>query len=372
MDPYAQCWCLSGKKWKWCHKDRDRQTAVNSYELVEELNAAYMRGHCSHPAASKQTCSEAIVRSHTVQRRGGLAAIAEDGHVVSAKAGYKNIFKNNGEIIPQREGVKSASTFMGFCGHHDTTMFRSVETGLVSLTHEAAFLLSFRAVAYEVFQKRAALESSMRTDRDADKGKPFEAQCAIQEHRHFYQEGLRRGVAEIERWKAEYDSTYLNLDYSRFAFYAVAFEGVLPVVACGCIYPEFDFAGRRLQIISRGQEQLEHVTFNMTVLDERTIVVFSWRKGEIGPARVFADSYAEIPVNEKAEAVVRFAFAQFENICMKPSWWYGLSSEQRDAAIYRIKTGTGMFGPERLASDLLPDGRTYVGPIVIAETVTSR
>src|SRR6516162_5478312 len=30
MNRNARCWCLSGKKWKVCHRDRDKQTPLMS------------------------------------------------------------------------------------------------------------------------------------------------------------------------------------------------------------------------------------------------------------------------------------------------------------------------------------------------------
>ena len=30
MAPYKPCWCGSGKKWKWCHKDQESMAPVAS------------------------------------------------------------------------------------------------------------------------------------------------------------------------------------------------------------------------------------------------------------------------------------------------------------------------------------------------------
>ena len=112
----------------------------------------FQKGYCSYPEASPETCGR-IVRAHTVQRRGGLHAIAENGHVLSAKTGFQSLFRS-GVFSPSEVGVRSASTFMGFCDTHDNSMFKSVETVPVELTPECCFLLGFRAISYELFQKK--------------------------------------------------------------------------------------------------------------------------------------------------------------------------------------------------------------------------
>jgi hypothetical protein len=78
------------------------------------------------------------------------------------------MYKNGGKVIPRKMGVRTASTFFGFCSRHDTEMFRPVEYGHRGLTNENCFLLSFRALAYEVIMKRCALCLAHRTARQTE------------------------------------------------------------------------------------------------------------------------------------------------------------------------------------------------------------
>ena len=153
----APCWCGSGRKWKRCHRDRDLQPPVNVWEHVARMRERFLKGHCCHPIAGVNTCGGPPVQAHSVQRNGGLGAIAEDGHVLSIKAAYQDLRKNGGKLIPRKMGVRTASTFFGFCSRHDAEMFRPVEYGTVGITNENCFLLSFRALAYEVIMKHCAL-----------------------------------------------------------------------------------------------------------------------------------------------------------------------------------------------------------------------
>ena len=346
-DPYALCWCGSGKKWKWCHKDRDKQSADPMGARIHAMKQEVTKeGYCLHPDAEPGICGDRIIKAHTVQRKGGLAAITENGHVISAKQGFQDISKNNGKIIPREVSAREASTFMGFCNRHDDEMFKSVETGLPVLNQESIFLLSFRALSYEILMKQFALRC-MPFQRENDKGRPFEFQAFMQQHLNAYEHGLKLGLQDLLRWKSDYDLAFINRKFDSFQVYGVAFSESLPVVGSGTFHPEFDFYGNPLQRLGRNSALYEHMTYNLTVLNGVSVVVFGWMQEADGPANKLVKSYKELPDSEKADAAVRLAFEQIENIYFKPSWWNGLPKETSDDAIRRMFSGTGIDGLER-------------------------
>lgn len=54
-------------------------------------------------------------------------------------------------------GVRQASTFTGFCCHHDTELFRPLETRPFITSKEQLFLLAYRAISKEVYAKRCPM-----------------------------------------------------------------------------------------------------------------------------------------------------------------------------------------------------------------------
>src|SRR5262249_3147420 len=158
-------------------------------------------------------------------------AIAENGHVISVKSAFRDLSKNKGDLVPREVGVHGASTFMGFCNRHDTVMFRPIEAETVALTSHTCFLLAFRTLAFELFEKRAALRLT-EIQRDLDKGQPFERQCEIQYYLHVHREGMLRGLADLQRWKACYDAAFFEQRFDSFRFLGVAFSKILPVLGC--------------------------------------------------------------------------------------------------------------------------------------------
>lgn len=183
MGRNEMCWCGSGKKWKSCHRDRHLQGEEPLGRVLQRFHAAQKMGVCLYPRSVSESCSTRPIKAHTIQRRGGLAAIAENGHVISAKRGYEKIFKNEGQLVPEEVGIANASTFMGFCAGHDNELFEPIEKNDFQLDHRAAFLLAYRAIAYEYLTKANALEA-VEIQRGMDQGKDFDTQVHIQQYLH--------------------------------------------------------------------------------------------------------------------------------------------------------------------------------------------
>lgn len=156
MGRNEKCWCLSGIKWKKCHSIREFQKALPISAHLHELRKQLELEVCLHPDAPNG-CSSGMARSHTVQRNGGISAIAEDGHVLSGRDSRSNNFSPETGNDLSLVGVHSASTFRGFCAYHDNLTFRPSDTA-IAITAEVAFLLAYRALAYEVYMKMVALQ----------------------------------------------------------------------------------------------------------------------------------------------------------------------------------------------------------------------
>lgn len=351
MPPYEPCWCGSGAKWKFCHKVRESERPLSFGEVYANMLAEARKGYCSYPGAPNG-CSGRIIKSHTVQRGGGLIAIAQDGHVLSPKEGIKNLQKNNGLMIPERIGINNASTFMGFCDQHDNEMFKPIEHGEVAMDDRAAFLLAFRSVAYEGFNKITAkrwLEYSK-----ADAGMPFEKQAQYQMIRQWHLIGTNAAIKDFEAWKKLYDQAFLLADFSDIWYYGIVFDQLLPIAACGALMPEFDFSGQRLQFIGENVDTLEHVSINITAIGNKTLAMFGWQGAGNNMAAKFVKSYAAISDNEKANALLRLCFEHIENCFITPGWWLSLESSVKDLLVQRIKNGT--IAGERKPDCLRDDG----------------
>lgn len=324
---YGPCWCASGKKWKFCHKDRAKREPLPFGQVNAERAKFFVTGPCQHPDASATTCSSPTsIKSHTIQRRGGLGAIAENGHVCSTKKAFADLEKRGGQVDLEKIGVGQASTFPGFCSHHDTELFRPVELASSKLDAYSAFLLSLRAITYELATKDSQLRAHVASREFIDYGRSFEQQAMFQNFLSLHQVGIERGLEDITLLKVLYDEAFQSQNFSKFNFYGVEFDKVLPFAAAGAFMPEFDFSGAQLQELKEG-EAVSQIALNITQLGDNTCVVFGWFGGPDCAAARLVDSFKAIPQKEKANSLLVLAMEHLENFFCTPSWWAGLAPE---------------------------------------------
>lgn len=322
-------------------------------------------GYCSYPYPAKDACSSTISKAHTVQRKGGLAAIAEDGHVLTVKPAMKDLIQTDGNPSPRKIGVGKASVFPGFCSKHDAVVFKPIEGKTLPLNSDTAFLFSYRAIAYERFSKEAQLRGTL-IQSEMDRGHPFFKQALIQTHLNAMLTGIKIGMQDVDRWKKEFDDRLLSGSRDGFNFLAIKFDRVLPVVACSAFHPEFDFQGNPLQRLGRYGVDFDHITLTVTAFEGHTIAVLGWIGSSDGPARALAISYLKVDDDRKADALIRLLFVQTDNVFIRPSWWDTLPHDGRKAFNALTLSGTTMR--MRTRQDLADDGKAFVLAAVL-ETV---
>lgn len=363
MGRNEQCWCLSGKKFKFCHLDRENQKGVNAFENEQKMLNEMRQGYCSFPGpVAESPCSSKITKAHTVQKNGGMAAISEENHVLSVKPVMKEMIATNGNPQPRRVGVNLASVFPGFCSYHDSELFKKIEGRTLQLEAETAFLFSYRAVAYEAFSK-AAQQRFYTHLRDGDKGMPFWKQVQLQSLLYSMQVGIEIGLREIVDWKRKFDEQLLSGPQETFHFAIFRFDGILPVVACGAFHPEFDFAGARLQQLGQDTFPLDHIALTVTAFDGSTIAVFGWIGPVDGPARELVNSYQNVDENRKGDALLRLLFIHTDNLFLRPSWWTELPDDQKRALNDMTRSGTQI--QERTGREISDDRRRFLSAKVI-------
>ncbi len=337
-DPYVLCWCRSGRKWKFCHKDRANQRPMPYGQARSEMLSFDQVVPCAHPLAGPESCSSYnSIRSHTIQRRGGLGAIAENGHVYSTRRALLSLEKRDGIVTLEKEGVFQASTFPGFCSKHDAALFRDIELPHAELSPRNSLLLSYRAVVFEKCRKEAQLSSSLAQRDFIDAGVGFEHQRALQNMEYESQVGMRYGCAEVARAKGQYDKALNNDDLSGYSFYGILFESELPFVVCGAFFPATDFSGNWLQSPSQPDHNL--VTLNVSLLGGVTCAVLGWYGGVNGAAAKLVDSLRAVPAAEKANAVLTLAVEYLENFYCNPTWWDNLPSNVSSRLYSKIAGG---------------------------------
>lgn len=350
------CWCRSGLKWKKCHENRECLPPLPISEVFDREKKSRNEPRCLHPLAGND-CGPQIIAAHSVQKRVGLKAIEENGHVLALRRSLGWIQKTNGSFFPERQGVQGASTFRGFCDKHDSDLFRPVEAHAWVVSKDTAFLLSFRAVAFEVYAKLFAENFGLWQKTWIDRGLDFIQQIERQQSLEDYLNGLRLGIKDGNSWKNKYDNIYLTGDYTRYHHLCLELSPQLPIAACGAMHIEYDFQGRNLQNLIRGVTFYDHMTFNVTAMEDRSVVILGWVGDQDGPAHEFAKSFLEQPQDRLSHSIIRLAFEHFENVFMRESWWKNL--DRATQTVLTKRALSGYIDTDRQPNCLVEDGIGY-------------
>ena len=321
------CPCGSGKKYKKCHLNREGQPIFTEGEVKGMASSHKIQKKCFHPSAGKVTCKGKIINAHTVSKSGSLKRIANNGKVLHFKPDINSLFETGGKLIAKEVGVNVASTFPGFCQHHDKEMFAPVEDVEFESTQYNCFLLGFRALTKEIYTKQSALELTPKM-RELDRGRDQYLQMQIQSFIDAYKAGIELGMRDLNYHKEIYDKSYNNNDFSESYYYVVKHKEIPNILYSGAIYPEFDFEGNALQKLGTSA-RLDSLSVNAISLPSGGAVVFHWI-GESEVNEQLIKSLHGISDNKKASAITQFAFECFENLFINPTWWNVIGSKRLD------------------------------------------
>ena len=351
------CWCGSGLKYKKCHLNREKQEPLNIWEVAEEHRRLFSTKDCLAPDAMKVDCSGTIVKAHTVPRSGSLQQIARNGHVYSFIPSLENMIKYQGRLQPELTHINRASTFTGFCSQHDNTIFSKVETQSFLGSQEQCFLLAYRALAREIYTKRALVASS-DIRRQTDRGKSLEQQDAIQKMNLLVDIGASAGLRNAEYYKRIFDKILLSGNFSGIRAYIVELGSLPPIMCSASIFPEQDFEGNELQDVADLGVISHLLNFTSFYGGNRGVIVFIWLAESDPTCRRFIDSLRALPPDRMTDGFIRFFFEFCENLHIQPKWWENLEDNKKNSLIDRLSNSANV-NMGRKPACLADDGVRY-------------
>lgn len=345
-------------KYKKCHLGREEESRVPMSETLALYRKNFGKETCLCPEQLRSECKGGIVKAHTISKRRALNDIAVDGHVMTIDASIPTLKQNNGIIGVRSMGINKASTFSGFCAHHDSRLFKSIDDADFSGDEEQYHLLAYRTIAREHYTKLAAhhVNDGLRSH---DRGHPLDHQMSLQAFVNTWDQGTSLGLREIARHKSNYDESLVSSEFDRVRYMYVTLSGIPDIMFSGALYPECDFRGRRLQNLADLEAELEVIACNLISSNGHGYFVMTWLDEGNSVCSDFADSLRSMDRDGIPNAITRFAFEFCENTFWSPHWWQSLPQTQRDALLSRISSGVDPT-VERLPNCLLDDGISYV------------
>jgi hypothetical protein len=249
--------------------------------------------------------------------------------------------KNAGRIILERKGIATVSTFAGFCAQHDCELFRPIDTMALVPTDQQVALYGYRALCREFFAKENA---SALIDEQLELGGYDRATRELLEA---YGVGTSLGFNNLRRHKAAFDDlfrsgSYQDVEYTLFIFRQP------PLFAFSAVfYPEFDFLGRRLQILTDPANKPDLMTVCSADTDDGWGLLFCWHKTSSSACTEFLRSLATAVHQGRGveAALLRMVVAFCENLAVAPRWWETLAEQERERFSVALSAGANLFAP---------------------------
>lgn len=319
------CWCGSGRKYKKCHLGRANEPKLPSAALQHMIQQEFGVKECLHPLASPTTCGK-VIAAHTIQRAGAIRSLADATNHV--RTFYPLRLDDEGMPILHKRGVHRASTFAGFCERHDGETFAAIERMPFIGTAEQCFLIAYRALCHELYQKAASLRSQPVLRDFGDKGEPVDEQRRRQHRFAVIHAGVQHGLQDAHNKKFLMDQHLLSGDFTDWRRFIIRFKGDICVASTGAPTPTYDLVGKELQVLHDPNIAIQHLFYGVVPIQDGGAVVFSWLSVDRACSR-FISSLEKLPKKLLPSILIQFMFAHVENTFFSEAWWSSLNDVQR-------------------------------------------
>lgn len=305
-------------------------------DYQSELKKHRKRGRCLH--FSDGTLCNQIISAHSIQKRGQLSLIAEDGHVYRLSADAPNLRKASGSPRLKKVGVNQVSTFTGFCKHHDNLLFEPIDNFPLSPAKKQIALYAYRCICREYFVKENAIAVLEKMKRHPNLDASSRSLLEASEFGH------RLGLEGLRHHKTVFDQALLAKNYEQFEFTYFTSSSPCPLQLSGLLYPDYDFEGNQLQDLTNLDSPLDLITFFTAPIAEGWAFGFGWHASSNRTCIPFMQSLAErAATGERVEdALLRFSLSCCENHAIRISWWDALDEQLQISAVERMHL---MFHP---------------------------
>lgn len=322
------CHCGSGEKYKRCHLNREAQEPLNPWAQEAKLKKSFSTKTCLADETGLGECSGKIISAHTVSVGAALNHIAEDRHVLGYKLGFKELNESNGLVLPQKLGIRQASTFFGFCAKHDKELFSCVENEEFKGRLDQCCTLAFRVAAKEYYTKKS---SQVLPDilRDADKGKSSATQKALQKFIKMQAAGTDAGLRDIKSHYDELAQILVEEKFNQVKSVIFEFDDAVPVMFAGGFAPSEDFDGNALQDLRDVDQVAQDLFMSAVGTSSGSSIVLSWLDKDDDIVGRYVNSLVGKYEDNICSALVQIAVRSFENIYFRPSWYESLDEDTK-------------------------------------------
>ena len=290
-------------------------------EHIKNTKELDSKGRCLHFDSGNQ-CDN-IIAAHSIQKSGQLKHIAENNHVMRVNSSLGALIKNEGKPSISKVGWNKASTFNGFCKKHDNDLFKPIDEHSLLPNSYQIMLYAYRCLCREYFVKENSRDLAKEYANDSRTKSPMTMGNS---------EGTDKGFNTLKYHKQAFDASLENGSYDDIVYVCFSSDDAWHIQFSGLFYPDFDFMGRGLQDLGNLDHHWDLVTFFTAPMSTGWAFVLAWHKNSHEACSIFTSSLAESMQNGKKveDSLFRLGISCCENHAFRPSWWDGLTKEDKN------------------------------------------
>tara|TARA_R110000868_G_scaffold29420_8_gene109464 strand:+ start:5106 stop:6125 length:1020 start_codon:yes stop_codon:yes gene_type:complete len=312
------------------------QQKIKAKVYQEIFNRAIKKKRsCFHP-----DCKEQSINSHILQRNGILSTIAEESHVMELKL---DVFRNP-KIYFKETGLKEAFSFNCFCNHHDTELFKSIETNDIDFNiYRNRLLFTLRTIYNEKFRKLILIDTYKNLlSNHRDKYNPDTIQEIIHEE--------NIGLEDIEKI-ANVIWADLNNNSESFIFKIREIEQKEICLSAFYNYETTQELQTYFWINKKQKEDVIDIFVNLFPYKNKSIFMMGYKKNHHTVVSKYVDSFFTDNEDNLESKITNLMMFQCETWAISKSFYKNRISGKDDIFEYAVQF-SGNNNNERLFYDI--------------------
>ena len=325
------CPCLSGKKYKDCHKIIVTREKEHPAKIALEILKTKNKKRCLFGKGFD--CGGEIIKAHSISQKHLEYIKDKTNHVYSFipclnLSNIEKIYESDYYQDPQKIGINDVTTFYGLCAKHDIELFRSFEVNPFSASIEQIKAMHLRALLKEIYVKEEAILTTDKTQKYL--GKIDNASNVLSKNLNnaILQLGNNLALRDLLSEFSLIRNSMHNED-NEFKYVSFRIVGECPVACSSIPNPAFDLYGNIIQNYNDENEFTRSFAINIFPESNNAyFIVLSWFESiEISK---FLKSLVERSKDRLLQYLIQLVFAFSENIAISIKWFDSLSLIKRE------------------------------------------
>ncbi|MEK5180357.1 hypothetical protein [Paenibacillus sp. FSL R5-0928] len=289
-----------------------REIEIN--KKINRMRNDTLFSECIH----KDEHCEEISDAHSIQNNGILNKLARNGMVMAVDFSKINLGK--GKFKLREIGRKKASTFTGFCNHHDSKIFNPIEQfNYEPMNIKHNFLFAYRAFAlgyYERFSSYQLIEARLNDD-------PSKFQTRLGERYNLYNNHLKY----IDKLKTMMNTNLDNERFDRITTDLISWPEEYGIASTSMFFISKDNEGNT---VNQLDYRLSPFFFTVFPQAGSTFVLMSYLTKDKLMYRFIKDQVLSLSVDQQKIAVSNIIAMYIENVFISPDFWDNLPNDTKE------------------------------------------